>query len=270
MSVSTKENEELSNTIYSLSETKTINEISDLSNKLTMITKPLDTVSENLSKSKIIYILCVSGQSCSGKTTVVNKLKTEIENEYINVIMLSQDYYYIGCKGNENGNDKNYDVPEAIEWSLLIEHIIALKKGESIERPQYNFKNHRREKERIKIEIKKPSILIIEGILVFNNLELLKLCDKKIYVDASSSKCFYRRLNRDKNERGRDEIEITTRYFKDVEISNKMYVKACRSFADIELKNENENEFISLEFLIDHVKMKIMKTIKSNIYLDSE
>ena len=204
------------------------------------------------------YIIGICGGTCSGKTTVWNKISEELSqmNESLStnvVSCISQDNYYLS--GN---NDTNFDVPEAIDMALLIEHLKQIKSGKAINCPTYDFTTHQRSSTRT-ITVEPTPIIVVEGILIFFIKELRDLFDYKIYVDAFRELRFLRRLERDVKERGRDKDEIIDRYFKDVLPSNYHYVEPSASFANIIIMNNTKNEFIGIEAIIPHIKNRINK-----------
>ena len=193
----------------------------------------------------MVHVFGLVGQSCAGKSVCVNTIKNSLPPE--NVTVLSQDSYYF------SGNDEtNYDVPEAIDFDLLIQHVKDLIAGKSIECPIYDFATHSRRKETT--IVKSSKIIIVEGILIFTQKELLSLFDLKIYISAYPELALSRRLKRDVEERGRTIEEITERYFKDVLPSTKRYVEPSEDFSDIVLKNNTKDKFIGLQILLNHIK----------------
>ena len=193
----------------------------------------------------MVHVLALTGASCSGKSLCVSSIKNALPEESVTV--LSQDSYYFS--GNE---ETNYDVPEAIDFQLLIQHVKDLIAGKSIERPIYDFATHSRRKETT--TVKSSKIIIVEGILIFTQKELLSLFDLKIYISAYPELALSRRLKRDVEERGRTIEEITERYFKDVLPSTKRYVEPSEDFSDIVLKNNTKDKFIGLQILLNHIK----------------
>ena len=190
------------------------------------------------------YIIGVCGASCSGKTRTVNSIVNSLKEK---TVVISQDSYYF--TGNEN---TNCDIPESIDFKLLISHIKDLLNGKCIDSPIYDFSTHSRLKETKKIIPTK--IIILEGILIFTQKDLLDLINLKVFISAYSELAFSRRLKRDVEERGRTIEEITKRYFKDVLPSTKQYVEPSENFSDIVLKNNTNDKFIGLQILLDHIK----------------
>ena len=193
----------------------------------------------------MVHVLGIVGSSCAGKSVCVNTIKNSLPEESVTVI--SQDHYYFS--GNE---ETNYDVPEAIDFDLLIKHVKDLIQGKTIECPIYDFATHSRRKETT--TVKSSKIIIVEGILIFTQKELLSLFDLKIYISAYPELALSRRLKRDVEERGRTIEEITERYFKDVLPSTKRYVEPSEDFSDIVLKNNTKDKFIGLQILLNHIK----------------
>lgn len=199
------------------------------------------------------YIIGISGASCSGKTTVstkiLGKIKT-IDELNDNVCLLSQDSYYI------SGNvATNYDVPSALEFDLMYEHLQKLIEGETINAPIYDFSTHSR-KEETKV-IKPAKIIIIEGILIFTQEKIRELCDLKVYVEADDAICYARRLKRDVIERGRTFEEVEKRYLEHVVPCLNNYIKPSRFYASIILVNNTSGVFVGLDILLDHIEKKI-------------
>ena len=151
--------------------------------------------------------------------------------------MIYHDNYY-KCHDEipfEERKHINYDHPDALETDLLIQHIKELKKGNSIECPIYDFAQHNRTKETYTID---PSrIMIVEGILVFQNKELLDLLDIKIFVEADADERIMRRAIRDVLERGRDIEGIFEQYRTTVKPMHNLYVEPSKQYADFILNN---------------------------------
>ena len=189
-----------------------------------------------------MHVVGICGQTCAGKGKMVKGIIDNVEG----VTVIHQDSYYF--TGNENSN---YDIPESIDFPLLNSHIKSLLNGESIECPVYCFKTHSRLTETR--EVKPCKILIIEGILIFTQKDLLDLINLKVYISTYPELAFSRRLKRDVEERGRTISEVTERYFKDVLPSTKKYVEPSENFADIIIPNNSSN-FLGLEVLIGHLK----------------
>src|SRR5690625_1061005 len=151
----------------------------------------------------------IAGGTGSGKTTVVNMIVDQLQHKQVAVI--SQDSYYRDTShlSYEERTKINFDHPQSIDFDLLVKHLKALRKGESIEQPIYSFVEHNRTGETLTTDPK--SVMIVEGILLLTNPELRDLFDIKIFVHTDSDERLIRRLKRDIHERGRDIEEVLNR-----------------------------------------------------------
>lgn len=176
------------------------------------------------------YIIGVAGGSGSGKSTFTNRIKEEFGDR---VAVLYHDNYYKRQDDVpfEERVKVNYDHPDSLETDLLTEHLEALKRGESIFSPVYDFSKHNRSDEKLIIEPK--AVILVEGILLFNDESLRNLCDLKIYVEADADERILRRIIRDTEERGRDIKGIISQYLTTVKPMHYLYVEPTKSLADI-------------------------------------
>jgi uridine kinase len=197
----------------------------------------------------MVYIIGICGASCSGKTTVCTQIMKRYENQ--DLLMISQDNYYFG-----GSQETNYDIPQAIDFEKLIDDVLQLYRGLPIEMPQYDFKTHKRKEETILVHSKK--YILVEGILIFSNKKLRDLFDLKVFIVSYGELCYYRRLKRDVEERGRTKEEVSERYFRDVLPSSKTFVEPMMQFSDIALINNIEWKFVGLDILLDHLDKKIV------------
>lgn len=198
-----------------------------------------------------MIIIGVFGGTGSGKTTIVNQIVSDFNTSDIQVI--SQDAYY---KDNSNITYEarcllNFDHPEAIDFELLYQHLSALKNGETIEQPVYNFKTHNRTDKTLEISPKK--ILILEGILIMNYPKLRSLLDLKVFIDTSSDMRMERRVNRDISERGRTPKEVMDRYINTLKPMHDQFIEPMKIHADVVIEN-HENASINLDILIAKIK----------------
>ena len=186
-----------------------------------------------------MLVIGIAGGTGSGKTTVVNQIINELpENE---VCVISQDSYYKSTDSlsYEERIKINFDHPRAIDFELLEKHITELKKGEIIQQPVYSFVTHNRTKDYIETHPRK--VVIIEGILIFNNKKLLDLFDIKIFVHADADERLIRRVRRDIKERGRDIDEVLDRYKNTLKPMHQQFIEPTKSFADIIIPNDRYN-----------------------------
>ena len=195
-------------------------------------------------------IIGIAGGTGSGKSTLAENIEKEFKH---NITMISHDYYY---KSNselplEERKKLNYDHPDAFETDLLIEHLNKLKNGESIERPSYSFVNHLREKETYKVVPKK--VIIVEGILLFENKTLRDMMDIKIFVDADADIRFIRRLLRDVKERGRTLDSAVEQYCTTVKPMHEQFVEPSKKYADIIVPEGGYNQ-VALNMIVEKIR----------------
>ena len=186
-----------------------------------------------------MLIIGIAGGTGSGKTTVVNQILNEIpENE---VAVISQDSYYKETHelSYEERTKINFDHPNSIDFDLLVEHLKQLKAGNVVNQPVYSFVTHDRTKNTVVTHPTK--VLIIEGILIFNNPELRDLCDIKIFVHADTDERLIRRLKRDIQERGRDLHEVLNRYQDTLKPMHLQFIEPTKNFADMIIPNDRYN-----------------------------
>ena len=194
-------------------------------------------------------IIGVAGGTGSGKTTIARKLCSAFRDSST---MLSHDYYYKNHP-NLSFEEKsllNYDHPNALETHLLISHLKDLKAGKKIRRPSYNFEKHQRDSTKITITPKK--IIVVEGILIFENKELRDMFDMKIFVDTSADVRFIRRLRRDVERRGRNMNLVINQYLSTVKIMHDEFVEPYKKYADIIIP-EGGNNNVAMNMLIGSV-----------------
>lgn len=178
-----------------------------------------------------MLIVGIAGGTGSGKTTVVRKVMEMFPND--EVIVIPQDSYYRDNRDItlDERQKINFDHPDAVEFSLLIEHLNDLKKGISIEMPIYSYLTCLRAKETITI---KPSrVVLIEGILILTDPGLRNLLDIKVFVDADADDRLGRVIQRDIIERGRSVLMVLERYHDTVKPSHLQFIEPSKRYADI-------------------------------------
>ncbi len=186
-----------------------------------------------------MLIIGIGGGTGSGKTTVVNQIIQELPEGEVTVI--SQDSYYkdLSHFSMEKRVQVNFDHPNAIDFDLLVQHLILLKENTFIEQPVYSFTAHNRTKETLHTTPKK--VILVEGILILTNPELRALFDIKVFVQADSDERLIRRLKRDISERGRDLDEVLSRYQNTLKPMHQQFIEPTASFADIIIPNNRYN-----------------------------
>jgi len=186
-----------------------------------------------------MLIIGIAGGTGSGKTTVVNQIVKHLPTDEVCVI--SQDSYYKATDNLsfEERTKINFDHPRAIDFELLIQHLKSLKKGKTVNQPVYSFVTHNRTKDVVKTHPRK--VVIVEGILIFNNEQLRDLFDIKIFVHAETDERLIRRVRRDIAERGRDIDEVLNRYQTTLKPMHQQFIEPTKNFADIIIPNDRYN-----------------------------
>lgn len=201
-------------------------------------------------------VIGIAGGSGSGKTTFAQNLKKEFNDE---ILVLSHDFYYKSHSDLSFDERKklNYDHPNAFDTDMLVEHLTQLKKGNSIAHPVYSFVRHDREDFTVTVESKK--IILVEGILIFENKQLRDLMDIKIFVDTDADIRFIRRLIRDVNERGRTIDSVIEQYCNTVKPMHEQFVEYSKKHADL-IVPEGGNNKVALSMVKEQIK-NILYTI---------
>ncbi|MEA1986402.1 MAG: uridine kinase [Candidatus Marinimicrobia bacterium] len=208
-------------------------------------------MTDSLSKHNCI-IIGIAGGSGSGKTMVSKAIVKDFKRKGATII--EQDWYYYNLPKEKKSEWKNwnFDHPNAVEFSLLQKQLKQLQKGESINAPQYEYSTHSRMKETLLIEPQK--VIIVEGILILNNPQILKLLDIKLYVDTDSDVRFIRRLKRDIFERGRTIENVIEQYYKTVRPMHLTFVEPSKRNADIIIPEGGKNK-VAIDLLKSKIKM---------------
>ncbi|HNY53114.1 MAG: uridine kinase [Bacteroidales bacterium] len=187
-----------------------------------------------------MLIVGIAGGTGSGKTTVVRKVMEKLPSEQ--VVVIPQDAYY---KDNghiplEERQKINFDHPDSLEFSLLIDHIQKLKEGQSIEMPIYSYLTCLRSKETITI---KPSrVVLVEGIMILCDSRLREMFDIKVFVDADADDRLGRVIQRDIVERGRSVMMVLERYHETVKPSHLQFIEPTKRYADIIIPGGGDNQ----------------------------
>ncbi len=181
----------------------------------------------------------VSGGSCSGKTTLVRTLIDRIGEH--NIASIEHDCYYrdLSHRSPAERARVNYDHPDALETTLLIDHLVSLRKGKSTKIPVYDFARHVRAKATNTVHPR--DIIIVEGILIYSVPTLREILDLTIYVHTDPDIRLARRLQRDVDERGRTIDSVLQQYLTTVRPGHIQFVEPEREFADIIISGANEN-----------------------------
>lgn len=204
-------------------------------------------------------IIGISGGTGSGKTTVARRILENVSDEH--VVFLQQDSYYrnLGDMPVELKHQINFDHPDALDNELFVNHVKALRAGEAIAMPVYDFAQHQRKAESVRIEPK--PILIIEGILVFVDAALRALMDVKIFVDTDDDLRFIRRLQRDVKERGRSVESVIKQYLETVRPMHRQFVEPSKRYADVIIPEGGHNE-VGIDLISGKIRAKLQEELE--------
>ncbi|HEV3220578.1 MAG TPA: uridine kinase [Candidatus Acidoferrales bacterium] len=196
----------------------------------------------------------ISGGTGSGKTTITNRLIEALSEDKI--LILQQDHYYkdLPHLPIEERAKQNFDHPDSLDTALLVSHVQALREGNAIERPVYDFTQHRRVSATVHLE-PRPA-LIVEGILIFENPALRNLLDIKIFVDTDADLRFIRRMRRDVRERGRTAESVVQQYLSTVRPMHMEFIEPSKRYADIIIPEGGRNE-VGIDLVIQKIRSLI-------------
>ena len=196
-----------------------------------------------------ILVIGIAGGTGSGKTTLMNNLITAFRED---VTILSHDNYY--KRHDELTYDErcqlNYDEPAALDTELMTIHLDQLRQGQAIDCPVYDFTQHNRSEETIRIEPKK--VIIVEGILIFENQPLRDLMDIRIFVDTDADVRLCRRIKRDVTKRGRSLESVLQQYQETVKPMHEMYVEPSKKYAHIIVPEGGKN-LVALDMITGRI-----------------
>ena len=200
-----------------------------------------------------ILVIGIAGGSGSGKTTLMNNIVKRFED---NITVLSHDSYYRRHDDMtyEERCQLNYDEPAALETELMVQHLDLLRQGIAIDCPDYDFTVHNRSDKVIRVEPRK--IIIVEGILIFENKELRDLMDIRIFVDTDADIRLCRRVKRDVNKRGRSLESVLLQYQETVKPMYEKYVEPSKKYAHI-LVPEGGKNAVALDLVVNLIEKHI-------------
>jgi uridine kinase len=197
-----------------------------------------------------ILVIGIAGGTGSGKTTLMKNIISRFGEV---VTVLSHDNYY--KRRDELTYEErckiNYDEPAAFDTSLMVYHLDQLRHGFAVECPVYDFTQHNRSDETIRIVPKK--VIIVEGILIFENQELRDLMDIKIFVDTDADIRLCRRIKRDVNKRGRTLESVLTQYQETVKPMHEKYVEPSKKHANLVVLEGGKNE-VALDMIMGRIQ----------------
>lgn len=192
-------------------------------------------------------VIGIAGGTGSGKTTIAKKL---IEAFSGDCAVLSHDFYY---KANEEMSfeeraKQNYDHPNSLDTDYMVEQLKELKEGKTIQHPTYDFSNHARRPNLQTLE--SSNIIIVEGILIFENEKLRDLIDIKLFVDTDADVRFIRRLTRDVKLRGRTIESVIEQWLTTVKPMHEQFIEPSKRYANLIVPEGGHNK-VAVSMLIN-------------------
>lgn len=195
-------------------------------------------------------VIGIGGGTGSGKTTIADAIQKEVKD---NLTIITQDSYYKSFDNLEFAKREkiNYDHPDTFDNDLLVEHLTLLKNLVPIQMPVYDYTIHLRKEETIQMLPSK--IIILEGILIFENPKLRELMDIKIFVDTAADIRILRRITRDMTERERSLESVMEQYRTTVRPMHNEFVEPSKRFADVIIPEGGSNR-IGIEMIVASIK----------------
>jgi uridine kinase len=200
-------------------------------------------------------VIGVAGGTGSGKTTVAHEILNRAGTEKISLIQHDAYYKDLSDLPLAQRAMQNFDHPDALDNSLLIQHLQKLKAGKAVEVPVYDFTTHTRTRKTRRIEPYR--VVLLEGILIFADEALRKLMDVKIYVDTDADIRFIRRLERDLAERGRTMESVIHQYMATVRPMHQEFVEPSKRYADVIIPEGGFNE-VAMEMIAARIQALLL------------
>ena len=197
-----------------------------------------------------ILVIGIAGGTGSGKTTLMKRIVEQFGDV---VTVLSHDNYYrrLDHLELEERRKVNYDEPQALETELMSQHLELLRQGQAIDCPVYDFAQHNRSNETT--HIVPQQVIIVEGILIFENEDLRNLMDIRIFVDTDADIRLCRRIKRDVNKRGRSMESVLEQYQATVKPMHEKYVEPSKKYAHIVVPEGGKN-VVALDMIMGRIR----------------
>jgi uridine kinase len=177
------------------------------------------------------YIVGIAGATCSGKSQIARSLERKFQGTQLVIVSCDSYYYDLSALDPAERDNRNFDMPEAIEKDLLHRHLATLVAGGEISRPRYDFATHTRRDS--SVHVGPVELVVVEGLFALYWKEIRRLMDTKVFVTLPENTALSRRLKRDIRERGRTRESVLSQYLHTVKPMNEKYVMPTRAFADI-------------------------------------
>jgi uridine kinase len=201
-----------------------------------------------------MFTIGIAGGTGSGKTTVVKKILERIPSD--RVALMPQDAYYKDSSHLplEERQQINFDHPDSLEFDLLVDHVKQLKAGKTVPQPIYSYLTCTRAEDTIPVEPKE--VILLEGILIYTHLPLIREIDLKVFVDADADDRLGRVITRDMMERGRSVQQVLDRYEKTVKPMHLQFIEPSKRYADIIVPQGGMNE-VAVSILLNTIEKQL-------------
>jgi uridine kinase len=203
-------------------------------------------------------IIGVAGGTGSGKSTVARNVAAALGDA--SVAFIDMDAYYLDHAhlSLEERKRVNWDHPNAFDWDHLVSQLAQLAGGEAVDKPVYDFVNHARSHETVRIP--PADVVVIDGILLFVDARVRDLCDVKVFVDADADVRLIRRIRRDMAKRGRPLAEILEQYLSTVQPMHLEFVEPSKRYADVIVPRGGHNP-VAIEMIVAKISRRIQAGI---------
>ena len=183
-----------------------------------------------------VVIIGLCGGSASGKSSLADLLQTLLPP---GTAVLRQDWYYHDCSHLTAAQRarQNFDHPVAIDLQAFAADLQQLRAGQAIQAPEYCFRTHTSHAG--KRQLAPASIVIAEGLFLYNNLSLNAIYDLKVFIHADSDLRLLRRMQRDIVQRGRSLDSVSTQYLETVKPMHDQHVEPNKQEADLVINPTN-------------------------------
>ena len=194
-------------------------------------------------------VIGIAGGTGSGKTTLTRKLIARFGDD---VSVVYHDNYYKKHTGltYEERAALNYDHPDSFDTELMVADLKRLMAGEAILCPVYDYTIHNRSEDTV--EVRPAKVIIVEGILIFENTPLRELMDIRIFVDTDADVRILRRILRDVKKRERSLDSVITQYLTTVKPMHEQFVQPSIRHAHIVVPEGGHN-MVALDMITERI-----------------
>jgi len=196
-------------------------------------------------------IIGIAGGTGSGKSTFARRVADALDASSVAFIDMDAYYNDYAHLSLDERRKINWDHPNAFDWDLLLSHLEALALGQGIDKPEYDFVQHRRKEHTVRVHA--AEVVVIDGMLLLSERRIREMCDVKIFVDADADIRLIRRMRRDLVERGRPIDEIVAQYLTTVQPMHLEFVEPSKRYADVIVPRGGHNE-VALEMIVAKIR----------------